>query len=99
MQSPWYDRNGECRPVSAGGITIRTDSATVRPLRASSSITSSRLVESDPLGVKIGRSSCGSVAARAVMRARLPQIVLISPLCARTRKGCARSHDGATLVA
>ena len=46
-----------------------------------------------------GCRSSAIVAARASILERLPQIVLISPLCARVRKGCARSHDGSTLVA
>src|SRR5579875_65687 len=85
--------------VCAGGISIRRASATVRPLRASNSTVSSRLVESDPSGVYTGLTSSGKVAARADIRALLPHTVLISPLCANIRSGCARSQEGATFVA
>ncbi len=39
-----------------------------------------------------------SIASRARMRLRLPRTVLISPLCATNRNGCASGHDGNVLV-
>ncbi len=78
---------------------MRTASASVRPFRETSSTASSRLVESVPPCVRTGLHSTGSVESRAAMRARLPQTVLISPLCASVRAGCARCHDGAVFVA
>ena len=36
--------------------------------------------------------------SRACIHPRLPRIVLISPLCANRRKGCARLHVGNVLV-
>ena len=60
------------------------------------------LVERGGVGSALVSTGCRSsdiVAARASMRARLPQMVLISPLCASVRKGCARSHEGRTFVA
>ena len=36
--------------------------------------------------------------SRAAIQFRLPRTVLISPLCATIRKGCASGHDGKVLV-
>ena len=55
-------------------------SANVLPFCDSSSTASSRLVESVPPCVNTGLHSTGSVESRAVMRARFPHTVLISPL-------------------
>ena len=43
-------------------------------------------------------SSVASFASRARMRLRLPLIVLISPLCAMKRNGCASGQLGNVLV-
>ena len=65
----------------------------------------SRLDESDPVSEMIGSSSLisGSLSdrkffARACAQLRLPWIVLISPLCARKRNGCASRHSGSVFV-
>ena len=39
-----------------------------------------------------------SALSRAAVHSRLPRTVLISPLCATRRKGCARLHVGKVLV-
>ena len=39
-----------------------------------------------------------STLSRASIQARLPRMVLISPLCANSRKGCARLQVGKVLV-
>ena len=42
--------------------------------------------------------SVASWASRAVIQFRLPLTVLISPLCAMSRYGCASGQDGKVLV-
>ncbi len=94
------------RPCHASGIVISTACGRVRPARCSSSSTSSRVAESDASGVHSGNArdrspgiaSVRSSDSRACMRLRLPRIVLISPLCAMWRNGCARSQAGNVLV-
>ena len=82
----------------------------LRPARCSSSSTSSKLAESDAPGVQTGNSRRMSPAAdpgisgeassasRAFIQFLLPRIVLISPLCAMNRYGCASGQDGNVLV-
>ena len=43
-------------------------------------------------------SSLASCDWRARIQLRLPLMVLISPLCAIMRSGCASGHDGNVLV-
>ena len=76
-----------------------------RPDRCSSSRTSSKLPESDPPGVQTGSSgarspssSLASVPSRAAIQLRLPRTVLISPLWATIRNGCASGQDGNVFV-
>jgi hypothetical protein len=45
-----------------------------------------------------GISGLLSIASRARIQLRFPCTVLISPLCAMYRYGCARGHDGNVLV-
>ncbi len=89
----------------ASGIIIRTACGRLRPARCSSSSTSSKLPESLTAGVHTGmsgesspRSSLESVLWRAAIQLRLPRTVLISPLWATSRKGCASGHDGNVFV-
>ena len=65
----------------------------------------SRLCESEPCIVTSGRMSFRSGSSgefitgpRASAQLRLASMVLISPLCARNRNGCARRHCGIVLV-
>ena len=65
----------------------------------------SRLEESDPSVFTNGSNSCrsgssgdASFEVRALDQLRLPSIVLISPLWASMRKGCASGHRGKVLV-
>jgi hypothetical protein len=44
------------------------------------------------------RSSDARTDSRAAIQLRLPRIVLISPLWASMRKGCASGHDGKVFV-
>ena len=44
------------------------------------------------------RRGVESTASRASIQPRLPRMVLISPLCAKRRNGCARLHVGNVLV-
>ncbi len=74
------------------------------PARKTSSMLS-RVDESEPVSEMIGsRSEMSSslsdmkFLARACAQLRLPWIVLISPLCARKRKGWASRHCGMVLV-
>ena len=66
----------------------------------------SNIAESDPFGLMMGRifrmsspkSSLAKSAWRACIQFMLPRKVLISPLWARYRYGCARSQLGNVLV-
>ncbi len=65
----------------------------------------SRLEESEPLKFTKGRIAAMSgnrqvlnLQDRAAAQLRLPEIVLISPLWAKRRKGCASGHLGMVLV-
>ncbi len=77
-----------------------------RPARWSSSTTSSNDAESLTPGVQMGTTSSSwspksgesSSASRARIQSRFPRIVLISPLCAMNRNGCASDHEGNVLV-
>ena len=74
------------------------------PPASSSSSMLSRLCESEPCSETAGFSSRRSMtgvrhfAVRASAQRRLPSIVLISPLCARIRNGCASAQRGAVFV-
>ena len=90
----------------ASGIIIITACGSERPVRTSSSSALSNLAESLPASSMIGSSLSTSSpnsgdansCSRACIQFALPRSVLISPLCARKRYGCARSHDGNVLV-
>jgi hypothetical protein len=90
----------------ASGIIISTACGRLRPDRCSSSSTSSKLAESDASGAQTGKTrrrspgirSVASSASRAAIQFRLPRMVLISPLCAMYRYGCASGQDGKVLV-
>ncbi len=64
----------------------------------------SSVIESEPLVETTGSSSRKStagerhLAARALAQRRLPSMVLISPLWASSRNGCASFQAGAVLV-
>src|SRR5687767_821611 len=70
------------------------------------SSTLSKQAESDPPSITIGnnffKSSSKSSDLQSASRARiqliLPRSVLISPLCATKRNGCASGQDGKVLV-
>ncbi len=89
----------------ASGTIIIIACGRLRPLRLRSSSTSSNDAESLAPGVTIGMSGDRSPSSsdsswdwRARIQLRLPATVLISPLCAIMRSGCARGHDGNVLV-
>ena len=74
------------------------------PVTSSSSILS-RLEESEPDSLTSGATVCSSgnrsdwsFGVRALDQLRLPSIVLISPLCANIRNGCANGQRGKVLV-
>ena len=76
-----------------------------RPPRCSNSNTSSKLAESLMPGVQMGnaRSRPGirllcNIASRVRIQFLLPCTVLISPLCAIKRYGCASGHEGKVFV-
>jgi hypothetical protein len=77
-----------------------------RPERTSSSIPLSRLAESLPSGRITSRrrsifapqTGLESIGCRMVIALRLPHSVLISPLCASSRNGCASGQLGSVLV-
>ena len=90
----------------ASGIIIITACGRLRPPRCSSSRVWSNEAESEASGVQIGDNrdrsprmcALASIASRACIRLRLPRTVLISPLCATNRNGCASGQDGKVLV-
>ncbi len=90
----------------ASGIIISTECGSERPPMCSSSSTSSNDAESEAPGEQIGYSrsrspgirSEASSASRARIQLRLPITVLISPLCAMNRNGCASGQLGNVLV-
>ena len=89
----------------ASGTIIDTACGRDRPVRVRSSRTSSNDAESLAPGLTTGRSgarsprsSLSSCDCRARIQLRFPRTVLISPLCASVRKGCASGHDGNVFV-
>jgi hypothetical protein len=89
----------------ASGTIIMMACGRLRPVRVSSSSTSSKDAESLAPSVQIGSSgrmspisSDSSCDWRARIQLRLAPTVLISPLCASMRSGCASGHDGNVLV-
>ncbi len=94
------------RPSCASGIIIITACGALRPASVSSSSTLSKVAESDPPGRTIGRifgrsspnSSEASCDSRARIQLTLPRSVLISPLWAIIRYGCASSQLGNVFV-
>src|SRR3954463_13007386 len=91
---------------NAFGISIIITCGSERPDATRKSTTLSSDAESEPPGRMIGlKSSMASpntsdlsIDSRASIHARLPDSVLISPLCEMRRNGCARSHEGKVLV-
>ena len=89
----------------ACGTIIMIACGSERPARVSSSSTSSNDAESLMPGVTIGlsgrrspSSSLASCDSRARIQLRLPSTVLISPLWAIMRIGCASGQDGNVFV-
>src|SRR6476619_4604649 len=92
----------------ASGIIISTECGSERPPRCRSSSTSSKDAESEASGVQIGKTRSMALSSpkrsetswdsRAAIQLRLPLTVLISPLCATERYGCASGHDGKVFV-
>ena len=90
----------------ASGIIIALTIGRLRWPRTSSSNTLSSAEESDAPGWMIGfrssierpKPSCSSRASWLFIQLTLPRSVLISPLCASTRNGCASFHCGKVLV-
>ncbi|MNZ95102.1 hypothetical protein D3C78_1142340 [compost metagenome] len=89
----------------AGGMIMRTPrNRSMPPVTISSSMLS-MLEESEPTRLTSGPSSSRSgirslanLVRRAWAQLRLPVMVLISPLWARKRNGCASGHFGRVLV-
>ena len=76
-----------------------------RPLITKNSNTLSSDAESDIPGCTMGEIAFASPSASldntlslAFIHPRFPRIVLISPLCANKRKGCAKLHVGNVFV-
>ena len=77
-----------------------------RPESTMSSSTLSNIEESEPFGLMMGviflmsspNTGDWNSASRARIQLMLPRSVLISPLCAMQRYGCARSQLGKVLV-
>ena len=79
----------------------------LRPPSIRNSTTLSRMPESELPSCVMGRifeisssekSEDSMSASRERIQLTLPRRVLISPLCASMRKGCARGHVGSVLV-
>ncbi len=92
--------------ANAFGISIIITCGKERPDATRKSTTLSSDAESEPPGRMMGlkssmaapKTSLLSSASRADIQARLPDSVLISPLCEMSRNGWARSHDGNVFV-
>jgi hypothetical protein len=92
--------------LAASGTSISLAVGASRPDRQIASNTASSAAVSDaPAGITGLMSSELSPNARLAIRISwdsiqflLPRIVLISPLCARHRNGCASHHCGKVLV-
>ena len=89
----------------ASGIIINNACGNERPDKCKSSNTSSKLAESLMSGEQIGNArsrpgimSLSSSASRVAIQLRFPCTVLISPLWAMYRYGCASGHDGNVFV-
>ncbi len=89
----------------ASGTIIETACGSDRPVRLRSSRTSSNEAESLAPGLTIGSSGAMSPSSslsscdwRARIQLRLPRTVLISPLWASVRNGCASGHEGNVFV-
>ena len=89
----------------ASGTIIMIECGSERPPSVSSSTTSSNEAESLAPSLTIGNSGRRSPSSsdsswhwRARIQLRLPCTVLISPLCAIMRNGCASGHDGKVFV-
>ena len=88
------------------GIIIITACGIERPESTMSSSTLSNIEESEPFGLTMGgiflmsspNTGDWNSASRARIQLMLPRSVLISPLCAMQRYGCARSQLGKVLV-
>src|SRR5579871_3061929 len=94
-------------PFHASGMSIIITCGSERPACTSNSIALSRLEESDCFGLHIGSNmliSSGEKygdaknASLDFSQLMLPCTVLISPLCAMNRNGCANLHDGNVFV-
>ena len=90
---------------------MSTECGSDRPPMCSSSRHSSKLAESLLASSSTGNSrsmpcpsfeggirALASIASRARIQFRLPRTVLISPLCATYRYGCASGQEGNVLV-
>lgn len=91
--------------LKLSGIMIDMAWGSDKPLMTKNSNTLSRLAESLMPGCMMGEMlrmspsvSLDSTDSRAFIHPRLPRMVLISPLWATMRKGCARLHVGNVLV-
>ena len=92
--------------AEASGIIIVLTIGRLRWPRTSSSKTLSSADESEAPGCTIGfrssmkrpKVSCSRRASWLFIQLTLPRMVLISPLWASTRKGCASFHCGKVLV-
>ena len=89
----------------AGGISIRSALGSSTPPVVNNSSMLSRLEESEPSvltsGANVWRSGSkgdSNLEVRARDQLRLPSIVLISPLCASMRNGCASGQRGKVFV-
>jgi len=87
------------------GTSIAMACGRLRPDMTRNSSTLSSEALSLMFGWMMGRSSLMSPRAgedrtlsRASIQPRLPRMVLISPLCAKRRNGCASPHVGKVLV-
>jgi len=90
----------------ASGIIIIRACGSERPAITSSSRALSKTAESLPDSLITGRTLLSSSPSRgeervvslARIRLMFPRSVLISPLCAQMRNGCARCHVGRVFV-
>ena len=105
-RTPFFSSACRCACAHASGTSIIITCGSERPLATRKSTTLSSDAESEPPGRMIGLKSSMCSPKMLALQQRLarriqlwlPRSVLISPLCAMRRYGCARSQAGNVLV-
>ena len=97
VRSPFHGSGMQTMTASASGIPFITKNSSVLSSMALS-LPATFTAGNTFLMSSEGMVGDESVSSRASIRSALPRMVLISPLCAMKRLGCARSQLGCVLV-